>query len=49
MKGVLFSDSLIRVGLFGKGHLSRDLNEVSEACRYLKEYFRQRQGQVQRA
>lgn len=48
MKGMLFS-ILIRVLLFDKGHLSRDLNEMSEACQNLKECFRQRQGQVQRA
>ena len=42
-------NSLIRVLLLHKGHLSRGLNEMSEMCQNLKEYFRQRQGQVQRA
>lgn len=48
-EGDAIFNSLIRVLLLDKGHLSRDLNEMSEACQNLKEYFRQRQGQVQRA
>ena len=35
---------LIRVLLPDKGHLSIGLNEMSEACQNLKEYFRQGKG-----
>lgn len=37
-------NSLIRVLLPDKGHLSRGLNEMSQACQNLKEYFRQGKG-----